>query len=108
MLENQSHNTKQLKKSKGHTDHPCHSESLPRLKRAQGQLEGIVNMIDDGRYCPDIIIQIRAVTSALKAIEGQIIERHLRGCIQNAIKSKNAQDIDQKITALTNLYMKGL
>ena len=88
--------------------HPSHSESLPRLKKVQGQLEGITNMINDGRYCPDIINQIRAAVSALKSVEGQVIERHLRGCINNAIKNRNEQDLNKKIEELTSLYIKGL
>lgn len=108
MIEKITHEKCAKKSGKHHHGHPNHSESLPRLKKVQGQLDGIANMINEKRYCPDIIIQIKAAISALKSIEGQVIERHLRGCIHGAIKNKNAEDINKKIEELINLYMKGL
>lgn len=105
MLEKQIHS----KHSKpNHHNHPDHKDSLPRLRKVQGQLEGIMNMISDGRYCVDVITQLRAATAALKSVEGQVIERHLRGCMSTAMKSKNPEEIDKKIKELTNLYMRGL
>ncbi len=98
---------KRKKTSRSH-EHPDHSESLLRLKKVQGQVEGIVNMINHRRYCPDIIIQLKAAISALKSVEGQVLERHLSGCIQNAVASKDPNEINKKINELVNLYMKGL
>lgn len=100
-------NTKS-QKLKSHTNHPDHSDSLPRLKKIQGQIEGIMNMVSDGRYCIDLIMQLRAAASALKSVEGQVIERHLRGCIHNVMKNKNSEEINKKVEELMNLYMRGL
>ena len=46
---------------------PSHLENIPRLNRIAGQIEGIKKMIEDGRYCPDILSQLRAVRSAVKS-----------------------------------------
>jgi len=81
----------------GKHEHPDHSGQKKRLNRAKGQLEGIEKMIDQRRYCMDIVTQIRAAKSALSALETQIIETHLRGCVRSAFSSKNAFDIEEKI-----------
>lgn len=107
MLEKQTH-TKQTKPNQHQQSHPDHKDSLPRLRKIQGQLEGIMNMISDGRYCVDVITQLRAAAAALKSVEGQVIKRHLRGCMSTAMKSKNTEEIDKKIEELTHLYMRGL
>ena len=54
-----------------------HSNQVKRLNRVEGQVRGIVNMIEEERYCLDIIHQIKAVKSALSSIESQIVEEHL-------------------------------
>ena len=57
---------------------PNHMENIPRLNRIAGQIEGIKKMIADGRYCPEIISQLRAVRSAVKAVESNILQKHLQ------------------------------
>ena len=57
--------------------HPSHIENIPRLNRIAGQIEGIKKMIEDGRYCPEIISQLRAVRAAVKAVESNILQKHL-------------------------------
>ena len=97
-------------KSSGHCAgmevHPDHSPHLVRLRRIQGQIKGIENMIADRRYCVDILIQFSAVTSALKAIEAGVVERHVRSCVQGAINSKDPAEVDSKINELMTLFLK--
>ncbi|MDR2098455.1 MAG: metal-sensitive transcriptional regulator, partial [Rickettsiales bacterium] len=57
--------------------YPSHEKELPRLNRAIGQMEGIRRMIEARRYCPEILIQFRAVKSAIRAIENNILKTHL-------------------------------
>lgn len=64
--------------------HPEHGASVPRLNRAVGQLEGVKKMIADGRYCPDILIQLRAARTAIRSVETEIFQRHLSGCVANS------------------------
>jgi len=58
-----------------------------RLNRIEGQVRGIGRMIDDDRYCIDVLTQVSAVQSALDALALQLLEHHLHGCVQHAVKS---------------------
>jgi DNA-binding FrmR family transcriptional regulator len=58
-----------------------------RLNRIEGQVRGIGKMIADDRYCIDILTQVSAVQSALDALALQLLEHHLHGCVQHAVKS---------------------
>ena len=77
--------------------HPSHAAEKNRLRRIRGQVEGIDRMIDDGRYCIDIVTQIRAAKSALQSLEKAILETHLRSCVRTAFVSKDPFSIEQKI-----------
>lgn len=78
---------KRLSRQKDQVQHPDHTGELPRLKRIIGQLEGVERMIHDRRYCPEIIQQLRAADSAVKALELQILKSHLNTCIRTSAKS---------------------
>lgn len=84
--------------------HPDHSEDLPRLNRASGQLEGVKKMIEEGRYCPDILTQIRAIRSALKSVEANILERHLAGCVTDAMQKGSKKKQEEKIAEIKELF----
>jgi len=58
-----------------------------RLSRIEGQVRGIQRMVDEDRYCIDILTQLSAVQSALDALGLQLLEHHLHGCVQHAVKS---------------------
>jgi len=58
-----------------------------RLNRIEGQVRGIGKMIEEDRYCIDVLTQVSAVQSALDALALQLLEQHLRGCVQHAVKS---------------------
>lgn len=77
--------------------HPSHTGEKKRLNRIRGQVDGIDRMIDERRYCIDIVTQIRAARSALQSLEKAVLETHLRGCVRTAFTSKNAFDIEEKI-----------
>ncbi len=87
-------------------DHPEHLEFLPRLKRAQGQIQGIEKMIQDQRYCVDILVQFRAVMASLRSIEVKIFEKHLQHCLSCALHSQDKKRIDEKILELTKLLVR--
>lgn len=86
-----------------HYDHPDHSDFLPRLNRVEGQLAGIQKMIEDQRYCVDILVQFRAVMAALRSVEVNIFERHLKHCVSTALIAKDKRQIEEKISELTEL-----
>ena len=58
-----------------------------RLNRIEGQVRGISRMIGEDRYCIDVLTQISAVQSALDALALRLLEHHLQGCVQNAVRS---------------------
>lgn len=86
-------------KQRGHD----HSAQLKRLSRVRGQLNGIEKMILEGKYCPEILLQIKAARSALRSLEFAIYDGHLRGCVKKAIESKSQKDSDKKIDELLAL-----
>ncbi len=81
-----------------------HSVENKRLNRIRGQVDGIQRMIDERRYCPEIIIQIRAVRAALRSLESSIMERHLRGCVVSAMRAKDNHEAESKIRELIQLF----
>jgi DNA-binding FrmR family transcriptional regulator len=58
-----------------------------RLNRIEGQVRGIAKMLDEDRYCVDILTQVSAVRSALDALALGLLDRHLHGCVQRAVRT---------------------
>jgi DNA-binding FrmR family transcriptional regulator len=71
-----------------------------RLSRIEGQVRGIARMVDDDRYCIDIVTQISAVRAALRRLEEEILRDHVAHCVENAIASGNRADQRRKIEEL--------
>lgn len=67
--------------------------AIKRLARIEGQIRGISGMIQDERYCIDIVRQIQAVKSALTSLEGFVLNDHLDTCVETALTS---DDMDQR------------
>lgn len=84
-------------------NHPDHNKEAVRLKRVIGQLEGIKKMIEDRRYCPDILIQVRAAKSAIAAVEMSILKTHLESCVADAISEKDEKKASLKVNELVEL-----
>jgi len=76
-----------------------HKKALDRLNRIEGQVRGIHKMIEDDRDCVDVLKQIAATVVAMKALGALVLEDHLRGCVSQAIRSRDGDDalIDQMI-----------
>lgn len=85
---------------------PDHSLVLGRLNKIKGQLEGIERMISERRYCVDILTQLRASSSALRSIEGVILQKHLRNCVQDALLLKDQNQIELKIEEMVKLSVR--
>ena len=90
------------------TDHPNHRAELSRLRRISGQLAGIERMITEGRYCPDILVQTRAASAAIRALETSLLERHIRHCVQDAFMSDDEAEREAKVMELTEIFAKRL
>ncbi len=80
-----------------------HHAKIKRINRIEGQVRGIKAMIEDERYCVDILQQVKAVRAALKQVGLDILEGHVRGCVAGAVSSKDPNNIDTKIEELTTL-----
>jgi len=71
-----------------------------RLKRIEGQVRGLVKMLDEDRYCIDVITQVSAVRAALKRVEDEVLKDHVAHCVDHAISAGSRDQQRQKITEL--------
>jgi DNA-binding FrmR family transcriptional regulator len=76
---------------------PSHDEQLQRLSKIEGQIKGIRKMIEERRYCIDILSQFKAVHGALRQIEMGVLEKHAHHCVQEALHSKDEETIGAKV-----------
>ncbi len=77
-----------------------------RLARIEGQVRGLSKMIEDDRYCIDVLTQVKAVQAALKKVEGELLSDHADHCLAEAIASDDKADREQKVSELISLLMK--
>jgi DNA-binding FrmR family transcriptional regulator len=71
-----------------------------RLSRIEGQVRGIAKMVEDDRYCIDIVTQISAVRAALRRVEEEVLRDHVAHCVDHAIASGNAAEQRRKVAEL--------
>lgn len=76
-----------------------------RLKRIEGQIRGIERMLEDDAYCPDILIQVSAVNSALNSFSKELLASHIRSCVVKDIREGNDEVIEE-LVRLTQKLMK--
>jgi DNA-binding FrmR family transcriptional regulator len=79
------------------------SSCQKRLSRIEGQVRGLAKMVDEDRYCIDIVTQISAVRAALRRVEEEVLKDHVAHCVEHAISSGNKADQRQKITELMDV-----
>jgi DNA-binding FrmR family transcriptional regulator len=79
---------------------PHKAELSARLARIEGQVRGIARMVDDERYCIDILTQLAAVTTALEAVGLKILDEHVRHCVSRALASGDADEAGAKADEL--------
>ena len=84
--------------------HPNYEKYVPRINKISGQLNGIKKMIEEQRYCPEIITQLKAVSSACQSLEIIMLEKHLESCVLEAFQSKDKNAQAKKIKELSLLY----
>ena len=85
-------------------EHPSHQSELGRLNRITGQLDGVKKMIDERRYCPEIITLLRGARAAIKAVEANMLERHLASCVVDAFNSDDEPSKAKKMNELKDLF----
>ena len=75
---------------------------LARMRRIEGQARGIHRMIEDGRYCLDVVQQLTALSSAANEVAMLVLEDHIRGCVSNAIRADRGEEsIKELMTVLS-------
>ena len=78
--------------------------TLKRLGRVEGQVRGLARMVEEDRYCIDIITQIAAARAALKRVEEEILREHVAHCVEHAIRSGDADEQRKKIAELMEVF----
>ncbi len=88
-----------------HTDRSAEDQRalLSRLKRIEGQIRGLQGMVEKNAYCPDILIQVAAATSALNSFSKQLLSSHIRGCVKRDIINGDDAAIDELCQLLQRL-----
>ena len=76
---------------------------LKRLHRAEGQIRGIEKMIESDAYCPDILVQVAAVTAALNSFNKELMACHMRTCVAEDIRAGKDESIDEFVKVMQKL-----
>ncbi len=92
---------------------PCHKTKersareykslINRLARIEGQIRGIQGMVEESAYCPDILVQVSAVSAALSAFSRELLSNHIRTCVTEDVKKGNDETIDELLMLLQKM-----
>ncbi|MGN8644528.1 metal-sensing transcriptional repressor [Gracilibacillus sp. HCP3S3_G5_1] len=80
--------------------------TVNRLKRIEGQVRGIQKMVEEDRYCVDILVQISAINAALKKVGYSITERHIKHCVSDAILSGEGDETIEELMEVMKQFSK--
>lgn len=87
-----------------HAHHPDRTEVIKRMNRIAGQVSGVARMLEEGRYCIDVLTQMQAIKSALSRAEDVILIDHTEHCVAQAVKSGSIAEQKKKIDELVELF----
>lgn len=88
---------------KKHRDNDEYKSLMNRLNRIEGQIRGIKGMVERDAYCPDIIMQVSAITAALNSFNKELLASHIKTCVKTDIKNGNDDAINELVTILQRL-----
>jgi DNA-binding FrmR family transcriptional regulator len=80
-----------------------HKEQLVSLKKIEGQIRGVQKMIEENRYCIDILTQLHSIVGAILGVEDKILRKHLEGCVASSLKGKSEMEREKKINEVFDL-----
>ena len=86
--------------------YPSHEEQLERLNKIEGQIKGVRKMIDERRYCIDIILQIKAIGGGLDKIRLGVLESHIHHCVKESAEANNPTMLEEKVLELVQVLGK--
>ena len=81
-------------------DEKEYKDLMNRLRRIEGQVRGVQKMLEDDAYCPDILIQVSAINSALNSFSKTLLASHIKGCVAEDIREGKDQTIDELVEVL--------
>ncbi len=79
-------------------------KAMVRLKRIEGQVQGVQRMVEEGKYCVDILLQISAIQGALEQVRKILLGRHIESCVAEAMASCREADRQKKIDELLEVF----
>ena len=83
-----------------HRDEKEYKDLMNRLKRIEGQVRGIQSMLEKDAYCPDILVQVSAVNSALNSFSKNLLASHMRSCVVDDIRNGREETIDELVETI--------
>ena len=92
--------------AKKREQHPDHAENIVALRRIEGQVRGIQRMIEQRRYCVDILTQLYSIVGALLRVEDDILQRHMSGCVTKSFQGKSKAAKQKEIDGVMTLVRK--
>lgn len=97
-----------MPKKKGALQHEeaAKENLLVRLRRVEGQVRGVQKMVEDDRYCPDVLTQMSAIHESLRAVERILMKNHLQHCTTEALRSGDEKRAQRTYQELTELFYK--
>jgi len=81
-----------------------HRAIINRLKRIEGQVRGLIGMVEEGRYCVDIMTQVEAVRGALSKVETELLKMHAQTCVEEALRDGPLTEKGRKFSELVDLF----
>lgn len=79
---------------------------IKRLKRIEGQVKGVQKMVEEERYCVDILVQVSAIRSAINKVGSIILENHIKGCVTDSLKNDDTEVTEETIKELMDTISK--
>ncbi|MFL6311662.1 MAG: metal-sensitive transcriptional regulator [Terriglobales bacterium] len=85
-------------------DSDARNDLLLRLRRVEGQVRGVQKMVEEDRYCPDVLVQMSAIHESLRAVERILMKDHLQHCATEALRSGDDKQAQRTYNELTELF----
>jgi len=85
-------------------DHDTKLKALGRLRRIEGQVQGIQRMVEEEKYCVDILLQLTAVEGAVEQVQRLLLGRHIESCVADVIRSGSTRERQKKVDELLEVF----
>jgi DNA-binding FrmR family transcriptional regulator len=79
-------------------------KTLGRLRRIEGQVQGVRRMVEEDKYCVDILLQLAAVQGAVEQVQKLVLGQHIESCVTDAMRSGNPRDRQKKVGELLDVF----